>query len=77
MSDDQHEQDQAPKPADVAPAPTAGDVVFYDVAAFGEHQPVVHAGIVVRAADGRVRVKDLGPAAESADFPAEHVRLSA
>lgn len=73
-----------PAPADesapvepVEATPEVGSVVFFEVEAYGETEPVTHAGLVVHAADGRVRVKDLGAAAESADFPAHVVRLDA
>lgn len=68
----------APEPAqDTTPAPEpfdVGAVVFYEVAEYGESEPVTHAGLVVHASGGRVRVKDLGAAVASADFPAAAVR---
>jgi hypothetical protein len=75
----------APKAADesvhkqgkaVDPELRPGYVVFYDAAVYGG-EPAVHVGIVIHAAKGRVRVKQLGLAGDSADFPIADVRLSA
>lgn len=54
-----------------------GYIVFYDAAVYGEADPVVHVGVVIHAADGRVHVHQLGLARDSADFPAADVRLNA
>jgi hypothetical protein len=57
-----------------------GSVVFfevYDAYADSGAQELTHAGLVVAAADGRVRILDLGPLARTADLPGDAVRVDA
>ena len=62
---------------DATPELRPGNVVFYDAAVHGQTDPAVFVGLVIHSAAGRVRVKPLGLASDSADFPAGDVRLSA
>jgi hypothetical protein len=57
-----------------------GSVVFLEVLdSYHDNGPqeLTHAGLVVGAADGRVRVLDLGPITRTADLPADAVRVDA
>jgi hypothetical protein len=74
MPDEQNAPEETPAPEVTELKP--GYIVFFDAPVFGEEDQV-HVGLVIHAADGRVRVKPLGLASESADFPSDAVRLSA